>query len=46
MTLGDGIVDVLLIVGSIANKRGEWSCDLVEQGPNLRAIIDIMGRQL
>src|SRR4051812_22938294 len=46
MKFSDGVVDASLIVGSIAGHRGKRSCDLVEQGPNLRAIIDIMGRQL
>ena len=46
MTLGDGTVDAGLIVGSIADERGEWSCDLIEQGLDLLAIIDIVGRQL
>jgi len=46
MTLGDATVDALLIVGSIACEGGEWTGDLVEQGLDLRAIIDIAGRQL
>src|SRR3954467_10013371 len=46
MALANGAVDTSLIVGSIACQRGKRTCDLVEQGPNLRAIIDIMGRQL
>ena len=39
-------VDAGLIVGSVADDGGEWPLDLVEQGIDLRAIIDIAGRQL
>jgi hypothetical protein len=46
MALSDCTVDAGLIVGSIADERGEWSCDLVEQWPNLRTIIDIAAGQL
>ncbi len=46
MALGDGAVDTSLIVRSIADEGGKRSRDLGEQGPNLRAIIDIAGRQL
>jgi hypothetical protein len=46
MTLDDDTVDVLLIVGPVACKGGDWIGDLVKQRLNLRAIIDIMGRQL
>jgi hypothetical protein len=46
MPRGDSVVHTLLIVSSITGEGGEWSCDLVKQGPNLRAIIDIAGRQL
>jgi hypothetical protein len=41
MAFGDSIVDAGLIIGSMADERGEWTWDLVEQGLNLRAIIDI-----
>jgi Ni,Fe-hydrogenase III small subunit len=41
MALGDSVVDAGLVVGSVTNQRREWTGDLVEQGPNLRAIIDI-----
>jgi hypothetical protein len=44
--LANGAVDVSLNLGSIPDERGKWICDLVEQGPDLRAIFDIMGRQL
>ena len=46
MVLADGAVDTRLIVGSITGEGREWTCDLVEQGLNLRAIIDIAGGQL
>jgi hypothetical protein len=46
MALGDGAGDTSLIVGAIAGERGEWTGDLIEQGPNLRAIIDLIGSQL
>ena len=45
MALGDSAVDASLIVGAITGEGGEWTCDLIEQGPDLRAIIDIAGRQ-
>jgi hypothetical protein len=46
MTLCDGPVDILLVVGSIAAEGGEWTGDLVKQCLDLRAIIGITGRQL
>ena len=46
MTLCDGPIDILLVVGAIADEGGEWTGDLVEQGLGLRAIIDLMGPQL
>jgi hypothetical protein len=41
MVLANGAVDASLIVGSIPDEGGEWNCSLLEQGANLRAIIDI-----
>jgi hypothetical protein len=46
IALSDGAVDASLIIGSISDEGGEWAYDLVEQRLDLRAIIDIMGRQL
>jgi hypothetical protein len=46
MAFGDLAVDASLIVGSIADERREWSCDLIEQHLDLRAIINIVARQL
>lgn len=41
-----GSVDALLIVGSIPDEGSKWTWYLLEQGHDLRAIFDIMGRQL
>ena len=46
MALGDGVIDARLVIGSVANEGGKWAGDLVEQGLDLRAIINIAGRQL
>jgi hypothetical protein len=46
MVIVDGAVDASLIVGSIADEAGEWAWDLIEQGLDLRAIIDIAVCQL
>src|SRR4051812_3124316 len=44
--LGDSALDASLIVSSISDEGGEWSWDLVEQGLDLGAIIDIATGQL
>ena len=46
MSLGDRAVDTGLIVGSIAGERGKRTGKLIEQGLDLRAVIDVTGRQL
>src|SRR5215217_1534707 len=46
MVLDNDAVDTCLIVGSITDEGGEWNWDLVEQGPDLRAIINITTCQL
>jgi hypothetical protein len=46
VALGDSAIDTGLVVGSITGEGSEWSCDLAEQGLDLRAIIDVTGRQL
>jgi hypothetical protein len=46
MALANGAVDASLIIGSITDEGGEWVCDLVEQGLDRRAIIDITIRYL
>ena len=45
MARGDAGVDTLLIVRPVARERGDGPVDLVEQGTNLRAVIDIVGGQ-
>jgi hypothetical protein len=37
MALGDSAVDASLIVGSITDEGGDWTCDLVEQRIDLGA---------
>ncbi|GEO17959.1 hypothetical protein MAE02_56550 [Microvirga aerophila] len=34
-----------MVVGAITSEGGEWAWDLVEQEFNLRAVIDLAGRQ-
>ena len=46
MVLADSAVDTRLIVGTITGEGGKWTGDLVKQRLDLRAIVDIMGRQL
>src|SRR3954452_22700616 len=46
MALADAGVDAVLVVRAVACDGGHCACDLVEQGANQRAIIDIVGRQL
>jgi hypothetical protein len=46
MAFGNGAIDTGLIVGTITCEGREWTWDLVEQAPDLRAIVDIMGRKL
>jgi hypothetical protein len=46
MPFGNGAVDSRLIVGSITDEGSKWTWDLTEQGPDLRAIIDIAAGQL
>src|SRR5215207_3578431 len=45
MAFGDRAGDAVLIVRSITRERSDQTRDLVEQGANLRAVIDIVGRQ-
>ena len=35
-----------MIVGTVAGERGDRILDLIEQWPDLRAVIDVVGRQL
>ena len=46
MTLADLTVDIVPIVRSIASKRRNRSGNLLEQGADLRAVIDILAGQL
>jgi hypothetical protein len=46
MKFSDGVVDTRLIVGSITDEGSKWTWDLLKQGPDLRAIIDIAAGQL
>src|SRR3954451_18476427 len=46
MAFDDSAIDILAIVGSVPRERSDRTRDLVEQGANLRAVIDIVGRQL
>lgn len=40
------VVDDSSVVGTINSKRAEWSYDLIEQGLDLRAVIDIARGQV
>jgi hypothetical protein len=46
MAPGGGAVNASLIGGFIADERGKWTCDLVEQRLSLRAVINIAADQL
>src|SRR5215211_953010 len=46
MARGDTAVNTLLIIRAVAGERRDNSVYLVEQGTNLRAVIDIVGGQL
>src|SRR4029077_4272159 len=46
MTLAGLTVDIIPIVGSIAGKRRNRADNLLQQGTNLRAVIDILAGQL
>src|SRR5438874_12530911 len=45
MTGSDRAVDAVLVVCAIAGERGDGTMNLVEQGTDLRAVIDIIGGQ-
>src|SRR5258708_7570514 len=45
MTGSDLAVDAVLVVCAIAGERGDGTINLVEQGTDLRAVIDIIGGQ-
>jgi len=46
MTLADVTVDIVPIVRSIAGKRRNRSRNLLKQGTDLRAVIDILAGQV
>ena len=46
MTLADLTVDIVPMRGSIAGKRGNRSGNLLQQGTDLRAVIDTVAGQL
>src|SRR6202043_3294007 len=46
MTLADLTVDIVAIVRPIASKRRNRARNLLQQGADLRAVIDILGGQL
>src|SRR6202035_3968454 len=46
MTLADLTVDIVAIIGAIAGKRRNRARNLLQQGTNLRAVIDILAGQL
>jgi hypothetical protein len=45
MAVGHCSVDVVSIEGAIGREEGDGTLDLVEQGTNLGAVIDVLGRQ-
>ena len=46
MTLADLTVDIVSMGGSIAGKRGNRSGNLLQQGTDLRTVIDVVAGQL
>src|SRR5207302_6580756 len=46
MTLADLTVDIVAIIGSVAGKRRNRSRNLLQQGTDLRAVIDTLAGQL
>src|ERR1019366_90417 len=45
MTLGDGLIHSVLIIGSVRRERCDWIADLVEQCASSRGVIDVFFRQ-
>jgi hypothetical protein len=46
MTLADLTVDIVAIIGAVTGKRRNRTRDLLQQGTDLRAVIDILAGQL
>src|SRR5271156_3358583 len=45
MTISDAGVDALLIIRAVAGERGDRTINLIEQGTDLRAVVNIVGGQ-
>ncbi len=45
MTCGDLAMDAVLIVSPVGGERGDRAIHLIEQGPDLRGIVDVAGGQ-
>ena len=45
MALGNPGVDTVLVVGAVGSKRRHGSCDLIEQGADLRAVVHLLPGQ-
>ena len=46
MTLADLTVDIVAIIGAVTGKRRNRARNLLQQGTDLRAVIDILAGQL
>ncbi len=45
MALGNAGVDAVLVVSTVASERSHRACNLIEQGADLGAIVDLLGRE-
>jgi hypothetical protein len=45
MTLGDSVIDALLIICTVTGERGDSRVDLLEQGTDLGGVIRIRAGQ-
>ena len=45
MALGNAVVNAVLVVSAVGGERGHRARDLVEQGANLGAVVDLLGGQ-
>ena len=43
MALGDAVVNSILVIPAIAGERGHRACDLIKQGVDLGAVVDLLG---
>jgi len=43
MALGNAGVNAVLVIPAIAGERGHRACDLIEQGADLGAVVDLLG---